>query len=928
MRKSSPCFIIINFIVLVCGCSLQKETRINRGLQNLTARYNIIFNANNLIAQREDELAIGYTDRYDDFLRVFPDTGGCTDAKIPDSVIKKAQVIISDKSQSNYVGEAYFLEGQASYFKCDFYNAIEYFDYVYHTYPKATTLGIKARSWKARTLMLSGEEELAGRLLDSAIKLNDTLKKPDPIAYETKLLWSVNEGEYAGAEKLAQKALDLGLPKRQEWRIRFLLAQLQEINKKNNEAYANYTKIEHSNAPFEMAFNASLNKIRIIDAADGRKVDRSIRMIQLLKDDKNRDFQDQIYYQIAQLKQAEKKYDEAEKYYNLSIKNSTKNQTQKGLAYLRLAELSISRNSDYIAAGGFYEDALTNLPQTYPGYLLIKKKAQNLQFISGKTGIISREDTLQMLAKLPEADRITKIAQIADSQVKKEQIQNTGVFSGYAEPNMESPQTQITTVGAFYFDNTNAVSQGFSSFKRRWGDRKLADNWRSSTKGQPELVPTAALAPDPDSFTNGLPPGVLPNTQSVDQLKAGYSKDLPISPALLQQSNTRIIAALLDLANYYRDELLDTAETIKTYQTLLLRFPDYGDKPSVYYNLFRLNQEKNAVKSTTYRDTLTRLYPQSSYTQAINDPEYFNKMSQASAGIILAYEKVYDLYAGRDYKATVDQADTFAGQTPGTVFSPQVAYLKAIATGHLQKLDVFETALKNIVTLYPNDRLVVPLIKQHLTYIDSNRTAMVKRPVALLDHDPNEPPFFEQEEAVFATGNSQSPMRKSADRAIKQPVIPVNPNAEKTTVKPASENDAVKAAPEKPAETEINNTPFSLGESTNYYFVINVASANVNLSSSRFGIGQFNRANFQGDNIKHQLKIVGSTNQLIYVGRFFSLDAVKDYARNIAPLIPEIMKVPKEQYTFFVTTQENLDKLADKNLLQQYMGFYEKFILK
>lgn len=880
------------------------------------------------MAQREDELALGYVDRYDDFLRVFPDTGGCADAKIPDSVIKKAQVVISDKSQSNYVGEAYFLMGQASYFKCDFYNAVEYFDYVYHNYPKETALGIKARSWKARTLMLSGEEDFAGRLLDSTIKLNDTLKKPDPIAYETKLLWSVNDGEYADAEKMAQKALDAGLSKRQEWRIRFLLAQLQEINKKTNEAYTNYTKIERSNAPFEMAFNASLNKIRIADAADGRKVDRTTRMLQLLKDDKNRDFQDQIYYQIAQLKQAEKKYTEAEKYYNLSIKAGTKNQVQKGLAYLRLAELSISHNSDYVAAGGYYEDALTNLPQTYPGYVLIRKKAQNLQFISGKTSIISREDTLQMLAKMPEAERISKIAQMADSQVKKEQIQNTGVFSGYAEPaTMENPQTQVTTVGAFYFDNTNAVSQGFSSFKRRWGDRKLADNWRSSTKGQAELVPTAAIAPDPDKMSSAmLPPGVLPNSQSVDQLKAGYSKDLPTSPALVEQSNTRIIGALLDLANYYRDELLDTAETIKTYQTLLQRFPNYADKPSVYYNLYRLNQEKAPAKSASYRDSLTKLFPQSSYTKAINDPEYFNKMSQASAGIIQAYEKVYDVYAKLDYASTVQQADNFSGQMRGTVFNPQVAYLKAIATGHLQKLDVFEKALKDIVAAYPSDRLVVPLIKQHLNYIDSNRVAMAKRPVALLDRDPNEPPFFEQEEAVFATENQQLAVTKPVTPAKQS--APVTPQPEKTAAKPAQENPVVKTAPEKPAETEVNNTPFSLAESTNYYFVINVASASVNLSSSRFGIGQFNRANFQGDNIKHQLKTVGGTNQLIYVGRFFSLDAVKDYARNIAPLIPEIMKVPKEQYTFFVITQENLDKLADKNLLQQYLGFYEKFILK
>jgi len=106
--------------------------------------------------------------------------------------------------------------------------------------------------------------------------------------------------------------------------------------------------------------------------------------------------------------------------------------------------------------------------------------------------------------------------------------------------------------------------------------------------------------------------------------------------------------------------------------------------------------------------------------------------------------------------------------------------------------------------------------------------------------------------------------------------------------------------------------------------VINVGTGNTNLSSSRFGIGQFNRANFQNNTIRHQLKPVGDDNQLIYIGRFYSLDAVKDYARAIIPLLPDIMKVPRDKYSFFIITQENLDKLADKKTLDSYVDYYQK----
>ncbi|MDP9047728.1 MAG: gliding motility protein, partial [Bacteroidota bacterium] len=117
---------------------------------------------------------------------------------------------------------------------------------------------------------------------------------------------------------------------------------------------------------------------------------------------------------------------------------------------------------------------------------------------------------------------------------------------------------------------------------------------------------------------------------------------------------------------------------------------------------------------------------------------------------------------------------------------------------------------------------------------------------------------------------------------------------------------------------------FSLSDSTNYYFVVNVGTATTNLSSSRFGIGQFNRANYAGKGIKHQLIPVGTDNQLIFVGRFLTLGGVKKYAQEIIPLMPEIMKVPKDKYSFFIITQENLNKLANKQTLDNYIDYYQK----
>ncbi|MDB5149085.1 MAG: hypothetical protein JWQ57_3105, partial [Mucilaginibacter sp.] len=140
------------------------------------------------------------------------------------------------------------------------------------------------------------------------------------------------------------------------------------------------------------------------------------------------------------------------------------------------------------------------------------------------------------------------------------------------------------------------------------------------------------------------------------------------------------------------------------------------------------------------------------------------------------------------------------------------------------------------------------------------------------------------------------------------------------------QKDTIAAAP--PAA--IGNAPavnyiFSKRDSSNYYFVINVASGTTNLASTRFGVGQFNRTRYTRSEVIHHVKNAGDNNQLIYVGRFYSLADARDYARTIIPLLPDIMKVPRDKYSFFIITKENLDKLATQSILDSYFDYYQKF---
>ncbi len=129
--------------------------------------------------------------------------------------------------------------------------------------------------------------------------------------------------------------------------------------------------------------------------------------------------------------------------------------------------------------------------------------------------------------------------------------------------------------------------------------------------------------------------------------------------------------------------------------------------------------------------------------------------------------------------------------------------------------------------------------------------------------------------------------------------------------------------PDKVIPAIITDGTFNNAVSSTYYFVVHVSDAALTLSSSRFGIGQFNRGNYIGSNLKHQLKEFDN-DQLIYVGNFSNFEDVKSYAAGITPQLKQIMKVPVNIYSSFIISKENFDKLISGELLTKYIEFYQK----
>ncbi|SDG23051.1 hypothetical protein SAMN05421827_104206 [Pedobacter terrae] len=908
-KNLNPFFILIS--IFIYGCVANKDTAVDRRFQNLTAKYNYIYNANVLLSEYNENLLQSYNDNYEKTLPVYLDpepqinlvlTPGAANKQL-DDVIIKGQTIINDKSFSNYIDDAYMLLGKANYLKGNYFIASEYFDYTAKTYNSDLKTFIMAMNWKARSQMELNNMVLADKIIDTMLRASDQLKKDlaEPLATAAQM--RIYQKRNKEAILFLESAIALPAEKQLRIRWRFILAQLQEKEKNIQDAYANFTKVEKSNAPFEMYFHANLNRIKLRALLNGEKLNKEQQLLALLKDDKNTDYTDQIYYQVGELFSAEGNFVKAEENYHKSVLKSTRNQTQKALSYLRIADLNFKEFNNYIKAKLYYDSTVMILPKNFPDYDNIVKKADNLQYLTDRYTIISKEDTAQAFAKLPAAEREAKVKAYLTPKVE---VSNTGgVINNQFLNDPDFPNRSLNTPNhtagnTFYFNNNAAISNGFGDFKKRWGTRQLEDNWRQSVRSSAQE--TNQVLAGGKVATEITPANGQSNPTAADQtsLEKQFLDALPTTPVLVAASDQKIIDAYFEIASFYQQELNDKSEANKIYLELIKRYPDNNHLVAIYYSLYLNYKGIDDAKSEQYKQLVINKFPESNFAKNILDPSYSAKQTQMENMAINNYNATFDAYAKKDYVNVVKLADDNITAFPENDLAPQYAYLKAIAVGRTAKVDPLLTEFNLITNRYPNDKIITPLVRDHLKYIEANLEEFKQRSVALIDFDANAPRFVSQAAPVDVPTKPlvvENPVAKQAEP------IPVEKPVE---VKPVD--------PTKPVSI------FSNAKSEEYYYVIDVADATLTLSSSRFGIGQFNRGNYPDNDLEHKL-VELDNDQLIYITSFIDLEDAKLYESSITGQLKNIMKVPANLYKGFIISKENFEKLTDRTRINEYLEF-------
>ncbi|TDG37848.1 gliding motility protein [Pedobacter changchengzhani] len=900
-------------ILLLYGCITPKDTAVSRKMQNLTARYNYIYNSKVLLSEYNEDLAQTIQDDYEKILPVYFDpapqidlvlTAGTANKQL-DEIITKGQTVINDKSFSNYIDDAYMLIGKANYLKGNYFTASEYFDYVAKTYKSDAKTFIMAMNWKAKSQMELNHLAYADKVLDTMLRALSVYKKnlPEPLATTAQM--RIYQSRNIDAINLLTPAIRTADNKQLRIRWQYVLAQLQEKENDPQNAFITYTKVENSNAPFEMYFHANLRRIKLKALISGYKVNEDKELLSLIKDDKNLDYIDQIYYQIGELFSTEGNYKKAEENYLKSAKASTKNQNQKALSFLKIADLNFKQFSNYIKAKAYYDSTMTVLPKTHPDYAAIAKKANNLQYLTDRYEVISREDTLQMIAKLPAWQREARIKLllkkpligVPTTTIKENQSLPTSIFQ-----NDDNTLINLTVGNGskFYFNNTAAVSNGLADFKKRWGNRPLEDNWRQSQRSSMQESSEILSGGDVASVIKPIKTIDSAGKQNQTALEKDYLAKLPIDSAMLAKSNQSIIDAYFEIATFYQQELNDKNEANKVYLELLNRYPENNQLAAIYYSLYLNNNGVDQYKSNEYKQLVLTKFPNSDFAKTILDPSYSIKKNNLEDAVNENYNQVFNNYAKKDYQEVIKQTVSSLTDFPSNDLAPQYAYLKAIAVGRTAKVDALLTEFNAIVKTYPEDKIITPLVEDHLKYIAANLAEFKQRKLALIDFDSAEPRFVNQPKPQAKKPLEVAKPADSTKIAVKVDVKDL-----------ITENAGVKT-----------DGVFNNATSDTYYYVIDVNDASLTLTSSRFGLGQFNRGNYPDNDLVHKL-IEFDNDQLIYVTSFVDLDDAKLYESSIKDQLSKIMKVPASNYRTFIISKNNFEKLTDRKRINQYLEFFK-----
>ncbi|MEQ8705283.1 MAG: hypothetical protein RIC19_15255 [Phaeodactylibacter sp.] len=507
----------------------------------------------------------------------------------------------------------------------------------------------------------------------------------------------ISEQAYVDALPALEEAIELEGDKNLKARYAFIMAQIYQKLGNSRGAYAGFEQALSFRPGYVMAFNCELNMAQNAWASGtGSAREARASLEKLLREDKNAEFKDQIYFALAMI--AFKEGDQAEGVRNLqlSLQHDTGNQAQKAEAYVTLADFYYE-GEEYVNAKNYYDSTLMVMAEQDERFKRVKGMAGSLTDIAKNLEIIALQDSLLTISQMTPAEQealALEIKKKQDDARRKALVAQANQQANQRFGNLNNRVNPSASLGSaessFFAYDDRRQKRGIRDFERIWGTRPLEDNWRRSAASSNDIIEEISSDDGSDILTD----------EEIEKLLGAVPKtegDIAAAEIQLQE-------AMSKLGALYRERLENYDRAIAVLEELNERFPGNTYELDSWYQLYLAYTDiGNPSKAKVYADKILDKYPNTAYALIIKNPNYAEELVKEEQELNRYYDETYAAFASGNYRQAFDRSqqakDKFGAANP---FQPKFALLSAMSTGNIEGKEAYVEALRNVVARYPD----------------------------------------------------------------------------------------------------------------------------------------------------------------------------------------------------------------------------------
>lgn len=760
MKKLLYISIVATVVMLaMAGCSTQKNDAKSRWWHSFTARYNTYYNGSQAFIEGSIEKENANKDNFTEMIPLYMvsnKNSKSTGLMKFDRAIEKSEKAIKQhsikkrpewtknrrktakdiewlnrKEYNPFLWKAWLLLGKSQFQKGNFDEAAATFSYMSRLYSTQPAINGIARAWLAKSYVE----------LDWLYDAEDVMTKMlrDTIHYRAQKDWDytfadyyIKSGQLEQAVPYLQKVIKHERRKKLKARQWYLMGQIQYVLGNKEEAYKAYQKVIHQHPPYELEFNARIAQTEVM--AGGRSKQMISRLKRMARSDNNKDYLDQVYYAMGNIYLLQADTANAIGAYEKGNKESTRNGIEKGVLLLKLGDLYWVKEK-YNDAQRCYGEAIGLLDKERPDYEQLSERSKVLDELVPHTDAVYLQDSLQVLADLPEEERNKAIDRVIEELKKKEEEEKKAAQEAEAEKvlqrqgatgnrnNMANrpPAGGQQQGGAWYFYNPMAVNQGKTAFQRQWGKRENTDDWQrinrtvvnlqTTGEGGEELTDSMAMAVSDSLMTDSIATEETADA-AADTLandphnREYYLAQIPFTEEQKAASNEIIMEGLFNSGVIFKDKLDNLKLGEKALTRLTRQYPTYSKTDEAWYHLFLLySRLGNNAKADSCLTHLKADFPESDFTILLSDP-FFEENARFGVHIEDSlYAATYEAFRKDRYQEIKANAKISRERFPLGENRPKFIFIEGL--GMLNDGDAVSCLanMKEVVEKYPQSEV-------------------------------------------------------------------------------------------------------------------------------------------------------------------------------------------------------------------------------